>query len=673
MRIAQPFLPVKVRTNNLSHNVEVLCRDYTFGANGLLTSIKSEGHELLAGPMRIVAVEDSKESVWDNDYPNNESESFIQSRSDEKAVICGAMQSERFIIDSCCSVDYTGAIDIDLKLMTRGETVAQALGLVKVEPLNYKLDKLWVEIPLRKDICSLFHMFPNSDRMLEDGTIIKKDSYSSSGSILQQSFSMPFKPVLWLGNEERGLGWYAENCKNWQVENKNNAIEVLNNGNEIVLRLRLLDSQPYTWQGDLTKGAYEFHPITFSFGLQATPVKTFPKQPYIHNALHLDCGIKTKGNYIDFLSDKSRFDRLKEKGVTTLILHEKWNKSQNWFELSEFTNYQIKEICHECHKRDIKVLVYFGYEVSTMTSSWEEFSKNCTIKENGKMVGGWWRVPFQRDYISCYNSPYQDLFVDGVEKIMDECHIDGIYLDGTSVPRYCESTEHGCGWYDDFGNLHGSYPLKAIRNLFKRLYEVVSSRGGQINVHSSEIINFTSLPYIHQTFLGEHLQRELMQGNSNDLKLDYFRTEYIGRNMGVPAEFIAYENRPIWTFEKAFSCAVIHGILPRPNDIEYPLEFMSKIWEIFDRFPIEESEWKPYWSNDVDVNSEKIKVSYYKYTTLDKKTLMLAFAVNTSPVAIKNVTLKFNEEVSGAIDLLTGEEACELTIEEYGFKILYLS
>ena len=42
---------------------------------------------------------------------------------------------------------------------------------------------------------------------------------------------------------------------------------------------------------------------------------------------------------------------LKEKGVTTLILHEKWNKCQNWFELSEFTARQLRTIVDECHQR----------------------------------------------------------------------------------------------------------------------------------------------------------------------------------------------------------------------------------------------------------------------------------------------------------------------------------
>lgn len=67
----------------------------------------------------------------------------------------------------------------------------------------------------------------------------------------------------------------------------------------------LLDSQPESWNAPAEKGRNAFSPINFHFGLQATPVKPFPQQPYIHNAFHLDCGIKIKGNYIDFLKEEN--------------------------------------------------------------------------------------------------------------------------------------------------------------------------------------------------------------------------------------------------------------------------------------------------------------------------------------------------------------------------------
>lgn len=64
----------------------------------------------------------------------------------------------------------------------------------------------------------------------------------------------------------------------------------------------------------------------------------------------------------------------------------------------------------------------------------------------------------------CYNSEYADLFINGIEKLMDTYNIDGVYLDGTSRPNYCTNVNHGCGWYDDKGELQGTYTIKAVKN-----------------------------------------------------------------------------------------------------------------------------------------------------------------------------------------------------------------
>ena len=671
MKISQPFIPLRAETNGLEHTVHVVGRDYTIGADGMITSIKSEGVELLASPMRIVSVEDGRESVWDMNYPGNESESFIQRRSDEEIIICGAKQSERFITDTCYKIDYDGCIDIDFKLMTRGKTVAQVFGIAETKPTLFRLDKLWLEIPLRADAMTLFTSYPNSAMKLADGTERPYNDMSMSGRIPDKTASMPFKALLWLGNEERGLGWFAENDKNWQPESKNEAMELVRDGKTLILRVRLLDSQPKSWSGDPARGM-GYPPVTFNFGLHATPVKPFPKQPYIHNAFHLDCGIKVKGNYIDVLA--GRYDELKEKGVTTLILHEKWNKSQNWFELSEFTKHQITTITDECHKRGIKVLTYFGYELSTMSPEWSRLEESVTFRgSKDQLSGGWWRVPFQRDYIVCYNSEYSDLFIDGITRIMDECHTDGVYLDGTHHARLCYSLEHGCGWYDDDGNLRGSYCWKSIRKLFKRLYDVVDSRGGEINVHAFGFVNFTAIPYIHQNWYGENLQFSLMKGSTADMDLDYFRAEYIGRNIGAPVEFIAYENRPYWTFEQALASSLLHGILPRPNDIGHPLELMSRVWKVIGGFPVDKSEWLPYWKNDVKVDNEKVKVSYYRYTDLSGTVQLLAFVVNISASPIDDVNIGFGEDVSTAIDMLEHETVgFGFPLCGYGCRMLFV-
>lgn len=671
MKIPQPFLPVSVKSEQLNHTVSVVGREYTFGADGLLHSVKAQGVELLAGPMRIVCTEDGEAAVWDLDYENNESESFIQSRDDASAAICGAMQSERFIINTYNRVSYDGSVDIDFKLMTKGHTVTQVLGLADVKPLLYKLDKLWLEIPLKKELATLYHIYPNTDMKLADGTVLPKNDMSASGKLPEQSLVIPFKPLLWLGNEERGLGWYAESTRNWQPAEQDRTMEVVLEEDAVILRIRLLDSHPESWTAKYEDGAYGgYRPLDFHFGFMATPVKPFPKQPYIHNALHIDCGSKIKGNYGEFFSQENRFDRLVEKGVTTLILHEKWNKSQNWFELSEFTGNQLRYICDECHKRGIKVLTYFGYEFSTLAEVWNQKDQIALMNAEGQPVGGWWRVPFQRAHVVCYKSDYAQYFLKGIEKIMDTYHTDGVYLDGT-MPRYCHNVNHGCGWYDRQGTLQGSYPVKAVRDMYQRLYEIVSSRGGQINLHGASLMNFTVLPYLHQSWYGEGLQFALMKGSSEDINLDYFRAQYCGRNMGVPSEFIVYENKDLWTFENALAASLLHGVLPRPNNIERPLEVMSKIWKIFDGFPIEKAQWCPYWSNGVVTSDEKVKVSYYRYTTLQGKPQLLVFVANISAQGREKVEIRFQEPVSAVWDVEEQRDAgFVMDLKGYGYKIL---
>lgn len=120
-------------------------------------------------------------------------------------------------------------------------------------------------------------------------------------------------------------------------------------------------------------GQYVYNDISYRIAFQASPVREFPKNPYTEKRLHIDCFKKISNDYDEFLRnpvvDSDReigYDRIKRLGVTTLILHEKWNQIQNCWELTLPTQRRIKEIIEECRKRDIKVVLYFGYEISTL-------------------------------------------------------------------------------------------------------------------------------------------------------------------------------------------------------------------------------------------------------------------------------------------------------------------
>ena len=643
MHIPPPFLPVSLVREGNDHRIGVLGRDIVLGPDSLPVSVTAAGREMLAGPVRLVGIEDGVPIIWDDRYPDNESACFIHSRGDDRAVLCGAMASPRFIADTVVTAEYDGCVTVDLRVMPRGKTVAQVFGLTEVKPIEYRLDRLWLEIPLKKEFAALYSMYPGSGILLGDGTGIPDAPTLTSGAVNEKDMALPFKALFWLGNDDAGLGFFAETDRHWQPEDKGRVIEVIHEDDRTVLRVRLLDSHPLSWKEDFREGSDAYLPVSFTFGLQPTPVKPFPRQPYPIRGLHLDCFVKVRGSYDQVL--KNEYDRLKEKGVDTLILHEKWNKAQNWCEPSEASLEMVKEITSECHRRGIRVLTYFGYEISSLSPEWTDLRDRVRVMtDEGKQTGGWYRVPFQRDYVVCCGSEWADRFVDGVAKFMDTCHTDGVYLDSTSRPLYCCNETHGCGWRDENGALHGTYPVRAVREMFKKLYGAVKSRGGMINVHSFGYQNFTALPFIDLNWYGENLQLDYVKGRFGEISLDYFRAEYAGRNMGVPVEFIAYENRPVWTFENALALSMIHGILPRPNDLRGPLDLTAEVWRIFGRFPVDQSEWRPYWTNGAAASDSRVKLSYYRHTAPDGAVTLLALCANTSRDTVENVTFSLGED-----------------------------
>lgn len=670
-----PFQPVRMEQKDQILTAKVWNRNYVFGADAMLRSIQTSGKEMLSAPIRFVGWEEGEPMNWDTDYVSGESQAFVSRRSDESVILCGAMRTKRFIVNQNITVSYDGSLDIVVTLMPAGLTVAEVFGINTAKRPVYRLDSLALEIPLQADALSHYSIYPANEVLLSDGTVLPKNAMSNSGGIPAADMFFPFEALLWLGREECGLGFYADSMKGRELNDGKHAMELLHDADgNYILRVRLLDHHPTEWWETPENGCYTYSPLTFRFGLMATPVKRFPVTPYVHKALHLDCFIKTSGNYIDFLSENNRFDRLKEKGVNTLILHEKWNKQQNCFEPSEYTSDQLHRIVEECHARDIRVLTYFGYEISTLSADFDDLFDQVRAEVDGHQTGGWYRVPFQRDYNVCYNSLLQEKFLAGIAKVMDTCHTDGVYLDGTATPIYCMNPRHGCRWIDENGKPQGTYPVTAVRNLFRRLYEIVHSRGGYISVHAFGCMNFTALPYIDLNWYGENLQFDYIKGRFSDVPLDYFRAEYTGRNMGVPVEFIAYEKRPIWNFENALAVSLVHGILPRPNDMEGPLELMSGIWKITDRFPLAQSVWCPYWKNGAIATNEKVKVSYYRYQSVTGKISLLVFVANTACKRAENVSFSLQEQIAQLTDLTDGQPVPapkKLDMEPYNYRIYY--
>ena len=206
--------------------------------------------------------------------------------------------------------------------------------------------------------------------------------------------------------------------------------------------------------------------------------------------------------------------------------------------------------------------------------------------------------PEQSSWRVCLRSPWQDFLAAGVARVMEEFGVDGVYLDGTEYPFGCCNTEHGCGalWPD--GSITPTYPIFGVRNAMRRIYSVVRSRkrDGQVNIHNSTCMTIPTLEWGTSYWDGEQFGSIAKSVDIGELlPLDAFRAEFMGRQWGVPAEFLCY-GKP-FTYEEAWSFCLLHDVPVRPNQPGVELELISSIWKVMDDFGRSEAEWLPYWRN----------------------------------------------------------------------------
>lgn len=635
-------METKVSENKIS--VSMWDRVYTVDNDVIFTSIESRNNNILSRPVCIFGTENGEEIVW------HEKEAFVFEASSRQVTVCGSQESDAFIVNTALKTDYDGYCDIDIKIMPRGKTVAEVFGVTAEKKNEFSLDRLWMDIPLKKEYATLFHYYPSAPiPLFEDSSKgFEHSSVCMSGAV-KCSMKFPFKPLIWIGNEEQGLCWCSDSDENWEYA-EGNAIEIIDGKDEVVLRLHLIDGTVKAWVpiSGVAKN-YTYPPLSFKMAIQATPVKPFLENPYKEKNLHIDCFKKIAGEYDDFLAhpvvegdDEIGYDRIKRLGVTTLYIHEKWNKIQNYWKLSEPTKKLAKTVVEECHKRGIKVIPYFGYELSTLNPDYTEYADSRRLQSNGVYGGGWYRKPNQRAYCICFNSKYAEDMADGVIALIDEYGFDGVYLDSNLYPAGCINESHGCGYRDRENKLHPTYPMTVLRSFMKRLYENLEPQGKIINPHLSNCCNIPSLSFSHFNWDGEHSQTYINKNGIDKIPLEYMRAEYTARNFGVPYEYLAYtfDN---WSFDDALSIGLIHGMLSRPNDIGAPLERMAPIWKAVDSFPISDSVWKPYWSNGVFPESSKIKVSYYEASQGLKKKY-LAFISNPTDTKAEGVEVKISDK-----------------------------
>jgi len=678
----KPWTGVTVTEQENSVAVHVLGRTYTLDGSVLPTSILSKGEELLYAPMRFVCTECGEEARWED------AQVFLMEESTkEKAALCATTASPRFYINTALRIEYDGCMDIDIKVMPRGATVQE--NYFGFEHMNEcRLDRLWLEIPLNKAHVNLFEMFPRYDYVRGDGTQVKGGSMTGGDFIPEGITKFQFQPQMILCGDERGIGCFFESNQGWQPTDAADAMELEDRGDHIIFRIRFLDSNPNSWKyTDRLMAIGNNRPVHFRMGLQVLPYRTFPENSYKEHNIHIDCFTKIPEDYEAFLSkpyygengemtDATVFDRLKRLGVNTLYLHEKWNSCQNAYSLTKTAGRRLRYIVDQCHRRGIRVIPYFGFEISTLLPQWsEEQQEYCVRRKDGDTNITWNRVPYQRSAAVCQNSGWAQNFAAGIDRLFAEYGFDGLYLDGTAGPKVigCRNESHGCGYRDADGELHATYAFWGARALMKELYRIAEKYGATICCHTNAVYAVAAMPFCHCIWDGEVLQGTLIQQGIDRMPEGLFRSNFPQRAFGLPMFMLVYPNPPIWTFEQGTAISLLLGVLPKPVDVGKPLEQISRLWHIIDRYPIEKARWCPYWEAQTLLQSSHsdVKLSYFCYEDLTGCKNLLVFAVNVTGKPVPDWTLRADGTIRALLEQeapqYQGQAAAQL--EGFGYRV----
>jgi hypothetical protein len=550
--VLTPWTPVEAA----GATAKVWGRTYAFGATALPDTVVTRDTKVLAGPITLRGTVDGKELAFSGPGCRT-----IEARPDA-ARLAGTADAGNLRCEATATVEYDGMVRCDLELKPRAGQVA--------------IQKLVLEMPIDARHAGYLHFWPGRWGSVFNSTALPKDGYRGE-----------FRPFFWLGDERCGLAWFCESERNFFNAKGVNPIEIERRDGAVVFRVNLVTA-PQTIDG----------PLGYTFGFQATPVRPPAPDAWDLRICHMGgYGIEDRPYGPPGGKPVTTLEHLARSGVRTICFHEQWTDIQAYPATTHAK--ELKKLADACRRAKVRLLLYHGYELSTLAPEWAEYSEKCLVKPR---AGGYKRTyqpkPDQTAYIVCYRSPWQDFIAAHLEKLVAEYGIGGVYLDGTSEPWGCTNAAHGCGYRRPDGSIGPTYPIFDTRSMMKRIYTIVRKHDpdGQVNVHQSTCMVIPTLSFATSYWDGEQLQGLKRRAAAGEvLPLDAFRCEFMGHNWGVPAELLHYSSGPFKRSE-AMALGLLHDVPTRPGSME-DLDQLARIWRAFDSLGRREAAWLPYWEN----------------------------------------------------------------------------
>ncbi|MCX8052686.1 MAG: DUF6067 family protein [Armatimonadetes bacterium] len=593
---AEPYIAPWSKPYVSDHRVSCWGRTYDFQSSLLPARIVTQGDNILAGPIELLAVIGGKSVPW-----HDVSFKLIETGTECVRYLTRANR-DSLSVECQMATEFDGATRVDILIKPRGTVDVDSLDLV---------------IPFKPRYAKLFHHSSTYPIYVWDWPKRR----INAGSIGPDGLRLPFVFHIWLGDDDRGLQVFSESDESWCPSDPENAVIVTPQNGSTMLRMNLLANTK------LTK------PWKWTFGFIATPVKPWPDDYYDLHYCQMgdypmlersDGGVPADAEHPPFI------DIMRNLGVNYVGWHEAWSDEQS-LPRPKYPE-KFVTVVKACHDRGMAVATYTGCYMSVRS---KEYNKDWDVYP----VGDYYQHqrPDNGDIcrITCNNTGYPEFLLGQYSEAVRKYGIDGLYLDGISGPLPCTNTKHGCGYVGKDGNVHPTMPIWRTRDLMKGLYRLVKqNKRGIIVSHTSSSILLPALSFADLYIDGEHLLGHLKLGTP-EYPEDLLRAEMSGHNFGIPATQLPIRDSDVEVSERARTLSLLYDALWMWNPYH-----QADIWRAYDSFGAAGSKWIPYWKTGILISYgdlPDLKISAYLY---EKRGALFVVANLGGEAATAKLTIK---------------------------------
>ncbi|NMA20916.1 MAG: hypothetical protein GX927_10100 [Lentisphaerae bacterium] len=629
-KVPPPWTPLEF--DNKQNAITCWNRSYHFNDSVFPEKIVSGDATLLSSPVRLMLDGrkiDAKAQIADLKVTGAEVD-FVATAANPV-----------FALRNVIHAEYDGFIWFDL-------TLTPVAGKEEVKSLA-------LEFPFAKAASTLFNSMTKYYLEYRPG---------ACGSFKNYSMDLYRVPrVMFVGNDNVGLEWVCESMDDWYNKQQARALELLAGQEENLLKLNLID-HPVTID----------RPLTFSFGIQATPVRPLP--------------------------DKWRLLRLRLKNGKSLQPF--WEPTRHHASINEADLYQDHlERRAKAEKTYGRVLLYLaGFTNNPFYPEWPYW---CLTWSKTGPDPGFYGALGNPAATFAWNCPVpntqREWYLYTLKNFTNKYNYPDLYFDNQCA-QLCNNAAHGCGWKGTDGNTYPTYNLRATRDLTKRIYSMAKERDPNCIImrHMSAKMVTPTVGFADILADGELFCKTVGVDESyyNVFSPDMFRAAFRTQPYGIPNYYIPQFQRAIryhgpiknryfdaWTHKHLYlyreklrhfiGYALVHDTLVWP-DSGIAMDYWYDLQDDFgfdgtERFVLYNDPASPFKSTD-----ELLMVSCY---TLKGKTLIVIMNDTKNPVkgvsydpakfAALGVgfTELYNPETGETIAVKNGVIDCNIAARDY--------